>query len=64
MVVIVGGSSGIGLATARRFAREGWRVVVAAVLTPWPGRRSLRRAAEMALLYDGVTSTLPFLLVD
>lgn len=27
-VVIIGGSSGIGAATARRFANEGWRVVV------------------------------------
>lgn len=29
-VIVVGGSSGIGRATAIRFAREGWRVAVAA----------------------------------
>lgn len=29
--IILGGSSGIGKATAERFAREGWRVVVAAI---------------------------------
>jgi 3-oxoacyl-[acyl-carrier protein] reductase len=28
-VVVVGGSSGIGLATAQRFAHEGWRVCIA-----------------------------------
>ncbi|MEZ4995356.1 MAG: SDR family oxidoreductase [Saprospiraceae bacterium] len=28
--IIIGGSSGIGKATAERFAREGWRVLVAA----------------------------------
>jgi len=27
-VIVVGGSSGIGRATAIRFAREGWRVAV------------------------------------
>lgn len=29
-VVVLGGSSGIGKATAERFAREGWQVLVAA----------------------------------
>ncbi len=28
------------------------------------GTRSFRRAAEMAMLYDGITRTLPFLLID
>jgi putative selenate reductase len=43
---------------------DGWRVIAATVLSPWPDRRSLRRAAEMAVLYDGVTATLPFLMID
>ncbi|MGB3588102.1 MAG: SDR family oxidoreductase, partial [Tunicatimonas sp.] len=29
-VIIIGGSSGIGQATAERFAREGWQVMVGA----------------------------------
>src|SRR5665647_1564606 len=29
-VIVLGGSSGIGKATAERFAREGWQVIVAA----------------------------------
>ncbi len=41
-----------------------WRVTSAKALAPWTGERSLRRAAEMAALYDGITSTLPFLLVE
>jgi 3-oxoacyl-[acyl-carrier protein] reductase len=31
VAVVVGGSSGIGKATASRFAKEGWRVVLAAI---------------------------------
>ncbi len=41
-----------------------WRVASAKALAPWTGERSLRRAAEMAVLYDGITNTLPFLLVE
>ena len=40
-----------------------WRLVTAKILVPWTGERSLRRAAEMAILYDGVAGTLPFLLL-
>jgi putative selenate reductase len=41
-----------------------WRVIEGVATTPCAGRRSLRPAAEMAVLYDGITKTLPFLLVD
>ncbi len=41
-----------------------WRVVAAKAVAPWVGERSLRRAAEMAVLFDGVTGTLPFLLLS
>ncbi len=40
-----------------------WRLVTATVVAPWTGQRPLRRAAEMAVLYEGVTRTLPFLLL-
>ena len=40
-----------------------WRLGTAKVLAPWTGERSLRPAAEMAVLFDGVTGTLPFLLL-
>ena len=40
-----------------------WRVRESTVLAPWDGERSLRPAAEMAVLYDGISTTLPFLLV-
>jgi putative selenate reductase len=43
---------------------DGWRVTEAAALAPWTGPRSLRHAAEMAVLYDGITNTLPFLLTE
>jgi putative selenate reductase len=42
----------------------GWRLVTVKALAPWSGERSLRRAAEMAVLYEGVTGALPFLLVE
>ena len=41
-----------------------WHVVEATALSPWRGPRSLMRAAEMAVLYDGVANTLPFLLIE
>jgi len=44
--VIIGGTSGIGLATARRFARAGADVVIA-------GRNPQRLAAAVAALQDG-----------
>jgi putative selenate reductase len=40
-----------------------WRVIEATAVAPWAGPRSLRQAAEMAVLYDGVTRALPFLLL-
>jgi len=40
-----------------------WRVVVMEAKRPFPGTRSLKPAAEMALLHRGVTGTLPFLLI-
>jgi putative selenate reductase len=43
---------------------EDWRVIEATATPPFAGTRSLRPAAEMAVLYDGVTKTLPFLLID
>ena len=42
---------------------DGWRVVEATAVAPWIGPRSLRQAAEMAVLFEGVTRTLPFLLL-
>jgi putative selenate reductase len=41
-----------------------WRVIEATAVAPWAGPRSLRQAAEMAVLYNGVAGTLPFLLVE
>jgi putative selenate reductase len=43
---------------------DDWRVVEAVALSPWSGTRSLRGAAEMAVLWGGVTRSLPFLLVE
>jgi putative selenate reductase len=40
-----------------------WRVLSAEAREPLSGPRSLRRAAELAVLYDGVVRCLPFLLV-
>jgi putative selenate reductase len=39
-----------------------WRVAELAVTAPFEGVRSLRGAAEMAVLHDGITRALPFLL--
>jgi putative selenate reductase len=41
-----------------------WQVVEATALSPWHGPRSLTQAAEMAVLYDGIANTLPFLLIE
>jgi putative selenate reductase len=41
-----------------------WRVTEATAVARWAGLRSLRLAAEMAVLYDGVANTLPFLLIE
>jgi putative selenate reductase len=40
-----------------------WRLVTAKALAPWTGERSLRRAAELAVIFEGVTGALPFLLL-
>jgi NAD(P)-dependent dehydrogenase (short-subunit alcohol dehydrogenase family) len=45
LAVVVGGSSGIGKATAARFASEGWRVLVAA--------NDLKKTEEAAANLDG-----------
>jgi putative selenate reductase len=42
---------------------DDWHVVEATAVAPWVGSRSLRHAAEMAVLLEGVTRTLPFLLL-
>ncbi len=41
-----------------------WRVIDATALAPWVGGRSLRPAAEMAVLHAGIATTLPFLLLE
>jgi putative selenate reductase len=41
-----------------------WRVRRMIAAVPFEGTRSLRSAAEMALLYDGITTSLPFLLIS
>jgi putative selenate reductase len=46
-----------------RVSRE-WQVREIEILRPFDGRRSLRPAAEMAVLYDGVMGTLSFLLIE
>ena len=40
-----------------------WRVTDAVARAPFEGLRSLRLAAEMAILHQGVTAGLPFLLI-
>jgi NAD(P)-dependent dehydrogenase (short-subunit alcohol dehydrogenase family) len=49
VAVVTGGSSGIGLATARRFVDEGARVFIT-------GRREAELTAAVALIGDGVTA--------
>lgn len=49
-ILITGGSSGIGLATAKRFIRAGWRVAIAA--------RSSQKLAELQSRYGFETYTL------
>jgi putative selenate reductase len=41
-----------------------WQVREIDVRVPFEGTRSLRPAAEMAVLHDGVARTLPFLLIE
>jgi putative selenate reductase len=43
---------------------DDWHVLEVTALVPWVGERSLRPAAEMAILHDGVATTLPFLLLE
>jgi len=43
---------------------DDWRAIEVTALVPWVGERSLRPAAEMAILHDGVATTLPFLLLE
>jgi putative selenate reductase len=40
-----------------------WRIRRMIAAVPFEGTRSLRFAAEMAVLYDGITNSLPFLLI-
>ena len=49
--------------TIRVCARRDWTVTDMVVTAPFEGTRSLRAAAEMLVLYDGITRTLPFLLL-
>lgn len=52
IVLVTGATSGFGVAIARRFAREGHRIIAA-------GRRTERLAALRDELGDGVALTLP-----
>jgi putative selenate reductase len=49
--------------TIRVRASRDWTVTDLVVTAPFEGTRSLRPAAEMLVLYDGITRTLPFLLM-
>lgn len=44
-------------------ARRDWTVTDVVLVAPFEGTRSLRTAAEMLVLFDGITRTLPFLLL-
>jgi putative selenate reductase len=46
-----------------RVAIDEWRVVEATAGASFTGPRSLRSAAEMAILYEGITGSLAFLLL-
>jgi putative selenate reductase len=50
-------------ATLRVSVTRDWRVIEMTAKTRVVGSRSLKRAAEMAVLYDGIRNTLPFLLI-
>ena len=43
---------------------EEWTVIEATAGSSFTGPRSLRSAAEMAILYEGITGSLAFLLID
>ena len=51
-------------AQARIRLSAGYRVEAAALKSPFEGRLSLTPAAEMALILDGITASLPFLPID
>lgn len=48
VALVTGGAKGIGLATAQRLAREGWRVVVADPAAPPPDLAARHVAADVA----------------
>jgi putative selenate reductase len=50
-------------ATVKVTLSRDWQVRAMIAKTPFDGIRSLRPAAEMAVLYEGVSSALPFLLI-
>ena len=50
-------------ATLRVQLTGDWRIAAMEAKMPFPGTRSLKPAAEMALLHQGVSRTLPFLLI-
>lgn len=56
VAIVTGGKSGIGLATARRFAGAGAKVVVADVRDANPEVREMAKAGEALLVQTDVTS--------